>query len=184
MLWPAGALLLCLLLSSPLLVLLSLPSPDCRRHCATLPFFVFISTSQPVPPVYIGLYIYPYTSTCLCCFALPRHSPLATCHILRCLFSALFLIYGRRAASQRRCLSPQRGTFAQPRRVSDKTRQGALLNIRRLMHISPPPPPPPVDLSRCDERTEREYRNHADSFARGNHVDGGAAERTRQLPPP
>jgi hypothetical protein len=26
-------------------------------------------------------------------------------------------------ASQRRCLSPQRGTFAQPRRVLDKTRQ-------------------------------------------------------------
>jgi hypothetical protein len=30
---------------------------------------------------------------------------------------------GRRAASQRRCLSPKRGTFAQPRRVLDKTRQ-------------------------------------------------------------
>jgi hypothetical protein len=30
---------------------------------------------------------------------------------------------GRRAASQRRCLSPQRGTSAQPRRVLDKTRQ-------------------------------------------------------------
>jgi hypothetical protein len=28
---------------------------------------------------------------------------------------------GRRAASQRRCLSPRRGTFAQPRRVLDKT---------------------------------------------------------------
>jgi hypothetical protein len=33
-----------------------------------------------------------------------------------------------------------------------------------------------VDLSRCDERTEREYRNHADSFARGSHGAGVTKE--------
>jgi hypothetical protein len=30
-----------------------------------------------------------------------------------------------------------------------------------------------ADLSRCDERTRREYRNHAVSFARGNGGSGG-----------
>jgi hypothetical protein len=38
-----------------------------------------------------------------------------------------------------------------------------------------------ADLSRCDERTEREYRNHADSFARGNHGAGGRGGDQRGL---
>ena len=41
-----------------------------------------------------------------------------------------------------------------------------------------------VDLSRCDERTEREYRNHADSFARGNHGAGGRDRNQRGLSAP
>ena len=36
-------------------------------------------------------------------------------------------------------------------------------------------------LSRCDERTEREYRNHAESFARGNHGAGGGDRNQRGL---
>ena len=38
-----------------------------------------------------------------------------------------------------------------------------------------------ADLSRCDERTEREYRNHAESFARGNHGAGGGDRNQRGL---
>jgi hypothetical protein len=65
---------------------------------------------------------------------------------------------GRRAASQRRCLSPQRGTFAQPRRVLDKTRQAS--RRRSPLRPSPSPfspqpyqlrflfPPPPLVLPR------------------------------------
>jgi hypothetical protein len=34
-----------------------------------------------------------------------------------------------------------------------------------------------VDRSRRDERIEREYRNQADSFARGSHGAGGGDTR-------